>query len=372
MTNVIRRVAFIFKRLIRNYALAAYYGADRRLSQFLPMAVRVARAKLKYRIGPFHFSLLGLAHVAEAEWSNYIIMGPRFDEARNALSPGAIRGVVDNKILFYEHCQRAGLPAIPIMCRIGGEPEDSGHGVEHVENAIRFKTLLQSSPPEIFIKPISGAHGDGIFRATRQDDELEFDGHRGNAVDLFTYLGQRSEGQAGFIIQPQIRPHAEMLPFASTHGLPTARVITAMGATGPQVLFACLRIPVGESITDNFGNGTSRNLVAAVDLRSGVLTHARGSRSRDWPVMVTLDAHPDTGHRITGSRLPFWEEILETVLRGQDSLPDLKTIGWDVAVTPDGVVLVELNSNYGVYSLQVAYQRGLKAELERSLNITIE
>lgn len=371
MANAKKPRGLALKRVLRNYALAAYHGADKRLSGFLSMAMRVVRARLKYHIGPFHFSLFGFAHVPESQWQSYLIMTPRFDEARNRLSPGAIRGVIDNKILFYEHCQREELPTIPIICRLGAASDSLGSEVTAVEDQASFEALMRSSPAELFIKPISGAHGDGIFRATRHGDQFEFSGHRGTAADLFTYLRQRPDWQAGFIIQPQVRPHVDILPFASTDGLPTVRVITIMGVAGPEIPFACLRIPVGHSITDNFGDGTNGNLVAAINIQHGTLTQAMGSTCHDWPVMVARDAHPDTGHRITDSRMPFWEEIVELVLRAQSSLPNLKTIGWDVAVTPEGVLLVELNSNYGVYTLQVAYKRGLKTELGEKLNIAV-
>jgi hypothetical protein len=164
-----------------------------------------------------------------------------------------------------------------------------------------------------------------------------------------------------------------MLSLASANGgLPTVRVVTAIYPDGPQMLFASLKIPVGTNITDNFGRSTNGNLVAGIEVASGTVTRARGSSRRNWPVMIEVEAHPDTGYRITGSRIPLWEKVVEAALQAQQSLPGLKTIGWDIAVTPEGVALVEPNSNYGMYSLQVAYRRGLKSDLATRLGITID
>jgi hypothetical protein len=359
-------------RRIRDYALAIRYGASGQPLKLPWAALQVMRAKLGYRIGPFHFSLFGLARVPVAKWNEYVVMGPSFDARRNALSPNAIRGVVDNKILFYEHCVRAGLPTIPVICSIGRGHTGTDSAVEDVDDVERLAALLEAAPSELFAKPVSGAHGENVLRVVRSDDSFDFQGRTGSVVDLFDRLQQEGIGGGGFILQPQEHPHAEILQWSSAHGLPTVRVVTVMHPDGPEMLFACLRIPVGASVTDNFGTGINGNLVAGIDISTGMLMRAYGSSRRDWPVIVEFARHPDTGCRFAGASMPYWREIVDAALRGQSSLPRLKTVGWDIAVTTSGVLLVELNSNYGVYTLQVAYQRGLKTELASKLGISID
>jgi hypothetical protein len=359
-------------RRIRDYALAIRHSAGGQPLKLPWAALQVMRAKLGCRIGPFHFSLFGLARVPVSKWHEYIVMGPSFDARRNALSPNAIRGVVDNKILFYEHCVRAGLPAIPVICSVGRGHAGTDSAVEDVDDAERLAVLLKAAPSEIFAKPVSGAHGENVFRVVRSGGSFEFAGRAGSVADLFDRLQQAGVGGGGFILQPQVRPHAEILQWSSSHGLPTVRLVTVMHPEGPEILFACLRIPVGANVTDNFGTGTNGNLVAGIDIATGMLMRAYGSSRRDWPVIVEFARHPDTGCPFPGASIPYWREIVDVALRGQNSLPRVKTVGWDIAVTTSGVLLVELNSNYGVYTLQVAYQRGLKTELGSKLGISID
>jgi len=84
--------------------------------------------------------------------------------------------------------------------------------------------------------------------------------------------------------------------------------------------------------------------------------------------MAEFESHPDTKHRITGSQLPFWREILQTSLDAQASLPEFRTVGWDVAASSRGVLLVEANASYDMSILQIAHRRGLKAELAAKLD----
>lgn len=362
----------MIKRQIREYALATWYGADRRPTRLVSAAARVVRARLKYGIGPVPFSVFGMSRIPEARWVDYVVKKVDSDSVLLAANQTDMHRFARNKVLFHEHCRRAGLPDIPILCRIGGTPDPLGHLVERVDDERRLAILLESAPPRLFAKPIGGSYGADAFLIARRDHGFEFDGRLDTAAGLFAHLERKCGTQTGYIIQPQMRPHARMLPLASANGLPTARVVTAMSEDGPELLFACLKIPVGSSITDNFAHGARGNLLAGIGVERGTLTAARGSRCRDWPSMVSVDSHPDTGYRIAGSQLPFWREIVQVALRGQRSLPDFRTIGWDVAATPDGVVLVEANSKYDMDILQIAHQRGLKAEWTEKLQITID
>jgi hypothetical protein len=169
-----------------------------------------------------------------------------------------------------------------------------------------------------------------------------------------------------------MKPHPEMAPLALATGLSTVRVITAMSAGGPRVLFACLKIPTGDNVVDNFHHGSTGNLLDGIDVSTGVMGPAVGSARCDWPAMVEVTSHPDNGYVIAGARVPLWKEIVDTALRGQQSLPGFRTIGWDIAATSDGVAVVEPNYGYNVPMLEIAYGRGLKAELASMLGVTIK
>jgi hypothetical protein len=114
---------------------------------------------------------------------------------------------------------------------------------------------------------------------------------------------------------------------------------------------------------DNFERGALGNLIAPIDQYTGRLGRAFGSRSSRWPVFFSTDTHPDTGARITGFEIPYWEEAMELVREAQRKLCEIPTLGWDVAIMPEGPMLIEANWNYATEMMQVTHRRGVRSEL---------
>jgi hypothetical protein len=142
-----------------------------------------------------------------------------------------------------------------------------------------------------------------------------------------------------------------------------------MEAGKPRLLLAVLRITAGDNVIDNFEHGSTGNLVAPIDLDTGTVGAARGSIRKDWPTMAAFSRHPETGHAIEGFKIPHWTAMIALALKSQQSLPALKSTGWDIAMTPEGPLLIETNAFYSVDILQVAHQRGFKRELLRELGV---
>jgi len=83
--------------------------------------------------------------------------------------------------------------------------------------------------------------------------------------------------------------------------------------------------------------------VAEVDLESGVLSAAAQIGAGN--VLRFRSDHPDSTARIEGVAVPHWEAAKALVLRLCDRLPHLDYVGWDVAITEHGPVVIEGNSH---------------------------
>ena len=65
--------------------------------------------------------------------------------------------------------------------------------------------------------------------------------------------------------------------------------------------------------------------------------------TRDDHSVKTFSVHPRTGLRFEGFQLPLWQDLCDLVIGSAKKFLPIQTIGWDVAVTSKGPVIVEAN-----------------------------
>jgi hypothetical protein len=133
--------------------------------------------------------------------------------------------------------------------------------------------------------------------------------------------------------------------------------MTMCGADGPHILRAAWKIPGGGNIADNFWR--PGNLLASLDLATGRIVRVvvgTGLAQRE------LTHHADTGARLVGITVPLWREITELALEAAKSLREVRLIGWDMAATEHGAVIVEPNYTPDFGLPQLADRRGMLDE----------
>ncbi|MCA1790085.1 MAG: hypothetical protein LC667_09575, partial [Thioalkalivibrio sp.] len=155
----------------------------------------------------------------------------------------------------------------------------------------------------------------------------------------------------GWLAQERIVSHPTLATLSGTPLVSTLRIVTCRRADGRVFLLpVTLRLASPSSGMDSFGEEGIAIAVEA-DGRLG-----RGANGLEGPV---VEVHPDTGVAFVGMQTPFWEETVAAVTRGQASVPRLWATGWDVAVTPSGPMILEVNAWWGMPLLQKPGLRGL-------------
>lgn len=104
-----------------------------------------------------------------------------------------------------------------------------------------------------------------------------------------------------------------------------------------------------------------------VDLKSGVIK--QGSINKEWyklgldhispynrPDVSVFTEHPDCGKKVTGIKIPNIE-ALEAICTNahRDSCPNVPLCGWDVALTADGIFLLEVNLSCNFFQATVDF-----------------
>lgn len=118
----------------------------------------------------------------------------------------------------------------------------------------------------------------------------------------------------------------------------TIRAHTIMDRNGEvHLLKMLLRVGVGDAVVDNYCSG---GCVYEVDIESGHIISPSLAKSAE-----VVFVHPGTDIFMLGYQIPNWEKVKAGVIQAQKMIPENRFTGWDVAITEDGIELIEGNHN---------------------------
>ena len=109
----------------------------------------------------------------------------------------------------------------------------------------------------------------------------------------------------------------------------------------------------GDKVADNFDFG---GIASPVSLDEGVL--GPGALMH-VDLAEPIRQHPDAGASIAGRSLPPWAAVKALALAAHAAFPTMASVGWDIAITDAGPILVEGNAVWGVDLPQLAHRMQL-------------
>lgn len=190
---------------------------------------------------------------------------------------------------------------------------------------------------EIIIKPIDGLGGANISKIKTKNIKNK---------DLF----YQDIIKNNYLVEEVIKQHKTLSEYAPS-SINTIRIMTS-NIKEPKVLFATLRIGNGKSHVDNFHQG---GMAVFVDIKTGkVISNATDKNLNEY------EMHPLTKKKFKDLTIPYFKEVKEMVLASSKVVPEIHVVGWDVAITPTGPVIVEGNRRAGFDIVQVVSKKGRK------------
>ena len=349
---------------VRNYFAVSRNIAEHENGNFLVILSRIAAGRVFYGMGPDTFDRRGFARKKLQQNGEYLTLRER-ENLQKSLCPEGAREQVENKLLFHEKCLSHSLLTPTIYGVFLTEECRVPKNIPVARSRQEIRDFLDRLPAgKYIVKPISAGHGWGVAAYHIQNGRLTT--FSGENVDLDRFHLQITNNKyysAGYLFQEYVHPHVNLKPIMPGPGLGTFRIVSfLMGVRSVEIPFAVVKIPIGESVTDNFDGGYSGNWVCPVDVGTGRLGDAVGKQA-SVRVFATIDRHRDTGATFREMIVPLWEDVRATVTKAALAFSDLRTVGWDVAVTDSGVSILEANWDWGENLIEVAHNRGLRHEL---------
>ena len=169
-----------------------------------------------------------------------------------------------------------------------------------------------------------------------------------SASQLLSYIRQKGE----CIIEELIIQSEDLSKFHK-ESVNTIRIPTIRTKEGIKLLDPFFKTGTGKSNVDNAGAG---GVFAAIDKKSGIITTVGIDEKGNEYLR-----HPDSGLVFPGFQLPNWDQALDLVEKLMMIKPEIRYVGWDLAHTSKGWVVVEGNHE-GQLVGQMPLHRGCAKE----------
>ncbi len=264
------------------------------------------------------------------------------EELLERLNPAGATDLVQDKLYFARACADREIPTPPVVAVLTRTPDRAA------TIATWAAALERDAPEQFVVKPVSGQRGIGVRVLERR---ARGGGEPGRPARSWPTLAGELEAGPGstLLLQPRLRSRDDVRRLTGRDALQTYRIVTLLDEDDRAgVLYAVLRLAVDDVLLDGFraaDSGATGNLIARVQA-DGTLAVPVGVAPSGFG-LVRVQRHPHSGVVLAGAPAPGWAEARSLAIRTAEAFCELRTVGWDVAVTDEGVVIVEGNAWWG-------------------------
>ena len=259
-----------------------------------------------------------------------------YDELLFALNPAVYQKVSQHKVTEKATLMLFGVPTpafIGFFHRFRGGDRQNGP----LRNAADLQRLLQTHAGQrICFKAVEG-FGGRSFAAL----DVSADGSTlhhpisGQRWSVSEWANELLQAPDGWLLEEFLAQHPALAAINAS-SVNTLRIWVLEQHGEFRSHHAILRIGRAGSQVDNT---TSGGFACPIDMTSGQLQAGLDLR---WPHQP-ITHHPDSGIELVGRTIPFWSEALALGAKALSVFPEMRFAGLDVAITPTGPVMIELN-----------------------------
>ena len=177
-----------------------------------------------------------------------------------------------------------------------------------------------------FLKPTGLTQGQGILKISS--------GEIGSLGDFMAQCRRKK------LLLEQVIPQHPQLEKISPGCLNSLRLNAARDAGGAvRIIGAALRCGGVGAHVDNFHSG---GVAYTVDVSAAQVA----APGRDNKTLCSYVNHPGSFTHMPGLEIPHFDKALDAVYQAMALVPSMGYVGWDLAITPQGVEIIEGNFSY--------------------------
>lgn len=325
LAQVVATIAWPAAVLLHLRLVRRWFGPPQILIKRIPGALWAA---IRHNISPSEYYQYELWRPDRREnIDNYLYLneGLRLFKVLNRQS--RVNPIVD-KLAFYELCRTHGIPTPEVLAAFA----PTGRSMD-------FRSGL---PPhrDLFVKPRIG--NGGLAHERFRWDRILFQSNRGCQLrpeDLAGYLANRARTEnLTLLVQPALSNHPDLRTEPNA-ALATVRLVTGRSIHGGITpIFAFMSFGLPNKITAH------SNWVTLIDVANGRLMPPPPQNNLFYQYRQ-FDSNDDC-------ILPDWDAGLRHVKAAHNACSNFVFIGWDVALTADGVMILEGNTNWSAGTYQ--------------------
>lgn len=250
--------------------------------------------------------------------------------------------LIDDKIIFHDIMTYYGLP-VPVRYFTfrNGEFRNTS---KFITDAEVNRILDGITDDRIFVKNFTGGAASGISILTKKKGIfVDTDEEPINASTIRTKYANQDVFFEKLITQEPI------LKQFNPDTVNTIRVLTFKN----RIISATVRFGRKGSFVDNISKG---GVAVNIDIQTGMLS-SYGMRKYD---IKHYSEHPDSHLKFKGTYVTQWPEVKAIVEKTLKYLPYYQSVGFDVATTKTGPVIIEINTGAGINLSQIGREEGLR------------
>jgi len=264
--------------------------------------------------------------------------------------------VAEDKMLAETILKTGGIPVPETLAVIDSSPRIYP-GLHKIMNAEALRDFLLSDLGDgLFGKIVDGMVSFGAFRIdSANETHLKCAGQ--DPVTYTTFMNTIIAGNS-YVVQRRLSNHAAFAKYCSA--IATVRMVNLVTNDGVHVPLSIIKLPQGDNIADAFWR--PGNLASEVDVTTGQI---KTIALRGGPEVTFMDDHP-IHPGLMGLTLPHWNEVIDINARAANLFGPIRYQSTDIAITPNGPVIVELNYGGGFDLPQYVSGRGMLTPKVRS------